>query len=207
LPDIACDIDTPSGPARASLLIGGRSGLLCLGHGAGGGVGAPDLAAVAVAAAQAGWTVALVEQPYRVAGKRAPAPAPRLDAAWAAVVASLRGSWPGPLVCGGRSSGGRVACRTAAQVGADGVVCLAFPLRPPQRPEQSRAGELLAVEVPLLVVQGRRDPFGGPDDLPPVATVVAVDGDHSLRNSAAEVAASVADWLRALPPLRGQRVT
>ena len=197
-----CDIDTPSGPARASLLIGGRAGLLCLGHGAGGGIGAPDLAAVAVAAAHVGWTAALVEQPYRVAGKRAPAPAPRLDAAWVAVVAALRASWPGPLVCGGRSSGGRVACRTAAAVGADGIVCLAFPLGPPNRPEQTRADELLAVDVPLLVVQGRRDPFGGPDDLPPVGTVVAVDGDHSLRGSAAEVAAAVAGWLSDLPAPR-----
>jgi uncharacterized protein len=197
-------VDTPVGAARVHLTVGKR-GLLCLGHGAGGGFGAPDLVAVARAAIEAGWSVALVEQPYRVAGRRAPDRAPKLDVAWEAAVAAVCGL-PAlarrrqPLVCGGRSSGARVACRTAAATGADAVVCLAFPLHPPARPGQSRADELAAVGVPLLVVQGDRDPFGRPDELPAVGEVIAVAGDHSLRRSATEAAAAVAGWLA------GQRV-
>src|SRR5512132_236003 len=106
-----------------------------LGHGASGGVGARDLRAVADVAREARCNVALVEQPYRVAGRRAPAPARQLDAAWTAVVEHLRaGELRGlPLVVGGRSSGARVACRTAAATGPVGVLCLAFPLQPPRR--------------------------------------------------------------------------
>jgi predicted alpha/beta-hydrolase family hydrolase len=112
------------------------------------------------------------------------------------VVAALRERAPGlPVVTGGRSSGARVACRTAEQCGAAGVVCLAFPLRPPRRPEQTRVEELLAVPVPVLVVQGERDPFGGPQDFPAYGEVVAVAGDHSLRRSAAQVAEIVVGWL------------
>lgn len=176
-------------------------GLLCLGHGAGGGTDAPDLVAVTIAAASAGWTVARIDQPYRVAGRRAPAPAARLDEAWAAVVAGLRTRFAaGPLVTGGRSSGARVACRTATMCGAAGVVCLAFPLRPPRRPDVSRLPELVGVGVPVLVVQGERDPFGGPQDFPADIGVVAVAGDHSLKSSAGAVAGAVTDWL-------AQRVT
>jgi predicted alpha/beta-hydrolase family hydrolase len=168
-----------------------------LGHGAGGGVEAPDLVAVAQAALAAGWTVARVEQPYRVAGRRAPDRAVKLDQAWTEVVAALRGRSKAPLVTGGRSSGARVACRTAAATGAAGVVCLAFPLRPPGRPgAPSRAAELLAVPVPVLVVQGERDPFGGPAELPSGPVVVSVPGDHSLRRSAAAAAEAVARWLQ-----------
>jgi hypothetical protein len=166
-----------------------------LGHGAGGGVEAPDLLAVTAALSTAGWTVARVEQPYRVRGSRAPARAPALDAAWTAVAEALRPDWPGPLVTGGRSSGARVACRTAAATGAAAVVCLAFPLRPPRRPDTSRADELAGVDVPVLVVQGDRDPFGGPVDFPPGPTVVGVPGDHSLRRSAPLVATAVVEWL------------
>ena len=198
--DEVVDLASPSGPARARITAGGTRGLLCLGHGAGGGVDAPDLVAVAAAAVTAGWTVARIEQPYRVAGRRAPERAPRLDAAWVTVVAELRRRYPGgALVCGGRSSGARVACRTAADCGCAGVVCLAFPLRPPRRPDQTRLDELLAVDVPVLVVQGERDPFGTPADFPADVEVCAVAGDHSLRRSAGDVAAAVVGWL-------GQRV-
>jgi predicted alpha/beta-hydrolase family hydrolase len=195
--------------ARVSRPRGRSRGLLVLGHGAGGGVEAPDLLAVAAAAVSAGWTVARVEQPYRVAGRRAPDRAPRLDAAWIEIVAALRGRSRKPLVTGGRSSGARVACRTAALTGSAGVVCLAFPLQPPSqplrpaqspsrpgRPAASRAGELLGVTVPVLVVQGTRDPFGGPAALPAGPTVVPVDDDHSLRRSAALAADAVRDWLQ-----------
>lgn len=173
---------------------------LILGHGAGGGVGSRDLVAVTGVALAAGVTVALVEQPYRVAGRRSPAPAHQLDAAWTAVVDQLRrGKLRGlPLVVGGRSSGARVACRTAEATGAVAVLCLAFPLRPPHRSgataRPSRLSELDAVTVPTLVVQGERDPFG----IPPgsaLRTVVRVPGDHSLRTDPEAVSAAVREWL------------
>ena len=167
-----------------------------LGHGAGGGVTSPDLTAAASAANDAGLTVALVEQPYRVAGRRSPAPAGQLDAAWISVVSQLplKGL---PLIVGGRSAGARVACRTAEEVGAVAVLCLAFPVHPPGRPEKSRLDELDAVKVPVLVVQGERDPFGMPPPAPN-RTVVRVPGTHSIRSSGA-VANAVADWLESLP--------
>ena len=170
---------------------------LVLGHGAGGGVGSPDLVGAARAARSAGLSVALVEQPYRVAGRRSPAPASQLDAAWAAVVLGLRtGALSGLSVfTGGRSSGARVACRTAAETGSVGVVCLAFPLHPPGRPETSRLSELDTVTVPTLVVQGERDPFGMPPAGPNRA-VVRIPGTHSLRSSE-NVAVAVAEWLAA----------
>lgn len=169
-----------------------------LGHGAGGGVNASDLTAAARAAQAVGFNVALVEQPYRVAGRRSPAPARQLDAAWLAVIARLRDGPLGtvPLVVGGRSAGARVACRTASETGARGVVCLAFPLHLPGRaddPAHSRIAELDAVRLPVLVVQGESDPFGMPPD-GPNRTVVRVPGDHALRNTAA-VEAALADWL------------
>ena len=98
-----------------------------------------------------------------------------------------------PLFVGGRSAGARVACRTADAVGAVGVVALAFPLHPPGKPEKSRADEL-QVPVPLRIVQGMRDPFGRPDEFPPGIDVVAVPGDHGLRQGVAEVVAAVADF-------------
>jgi uncharacterized protein len=174
---------------------------LVLGHGAGGGVGSPDLVATRDTALGLGFTVALVEQPYRVAGRRSPAPAPQLDAAWLAVVLQLRSRRLRGLeiVCGGRSSGARVACRTAAEAGAVGVLCLAFPLHPPGRggdPSKSRLPELEAPEVPVLVVQGERDPFGIPPP-GPGREVVLVPGTHSLRSTAA-IAVAVGDWLGAV---------
>jgi uncharacterized protein len=172
-----------------------------LGHGAGGGVESPDLVAATEAALEAGLGVVLVEQPYRVAGRRSPAPAKQLDAAWISVVGQLRkGELEGlPVICGGRSSGARVACRTAADVGASAVLCLAFPVHPPGRggdPTKSRLPELDAVTVPTLVVQGERDPFGIPPD-GPNRTVVLVPGTHSLR-SKAPIGAAVSGWLARL---------
>jgi predicted alpha/beta-hydrolase family hydrolase len=192
------EIETPSGPARAHLTqprIRPPRGLLVLGHGAGGGVDAPDQLAVTAALSSAGWSVARVEQPYRVKGHRAPEAAPRLDAAWIAVVRALRARRRGPIVVGGRSSGARVACRTASEVGAAAVVALAFPLHPPGKPEKSRLDELVAVTMPTLVVQGDRDAFGTAGELPAGPTVVSVRGDHSLRQAPADVAAAVSDWL------------
>ena len=189
-------VETPVGPARTHLRPADGPGLLVLGHGAGGGIQAPDLTRVAAAASAAGWSVGLVEQPYRVAGRRAPDRAEKLDAAWVAVLTALTSRLPGcVLVTGGRSSGARVACRTGASTGAAGVVCLAFPLHPPGRPDKSRASELTAAGVPTLVVQGERDPFGGPADLPKGPEVIAVSGDHSLRKLNDESLARVAGWL------------
>jgi predicted alpha/beta-hydrolase family hydrolase len=174
-----------------------------LGHGAGGSVTARDLVEARDAALSVDIAVALVEQPYRVAGRRAPAPAAQLDAAWTSVVEALRAGWSHelPLVTGGRSSGARVACRTSGATGAVGVLCLAFPLQPPRgkRPEPlpTRLPELDAVEVETLVVQGERDRFG----MPPAAarrTVCVVPGDHSLRQGLASAAPLVAEWLRRL---------
>jgi predicted alpha/beta-hydrolase family hydrolase len=173
---------------------------MMLGHGAGGGVGSPDLVAATEVAAAARVAVALVEQPYRVAGRRSPAPAHQLDAAWTAVAEHLgAGPLAGlPLRAGGRSAGARVACRTAAETGAIAVLCLAFPLHPPGRPDKSRLPELDAVAVPTLVVQGEADPFGMPPAGPNRA-VVPVPGTHSLRNGTA-IAAAVETWLGQLLP-------
>jgi hypothetical protein len=195
------EIETPSGPARAHVSPqrgGARRGLAVLGHGAGGGVETRDLLAVTHALNEIGWEVARVEQPYRVKGHRAPEAAPRLDAAWISVVATLRGRRKGPILVGGRSSGARVACRTAGAVGASAVLALAFPLHPPGKPEKSRADELTAVQVPALVVQGDRDPFGTPSDFPAGSTVVGVRGDHSLRQEPAVIAKAVLDWLEGM---------
>ncbi len=191
------EIETPHGPARAHLTkVRGAAGALVLGHGAGGGVGAPDLVAAAEVAQAEKLSVALVEQPYRVAGRRSPAPAAQLDAAWIAVVERLNAKeLKGlPLVCGGRSSGARVACRTSADTGAVGVLCLAFPLHPPGRPAVTRQDELDAVSVPVLVVQGASDPFGMPAP-GPSRTVVTVAGNHSLRSDREAIRTAVRDWL------------
>jgi uncharacterized protein len=199
------DVDTSQGRARVHLARTPQArAALILGHGAGGGVAAPDLRAAATAACGQGFTVALVEQPYRVAGRSSPAPAPRLDSAWIDVVEHLRQSELAdlPLVAGGRSSGARVACRTAGALKAVGVICLAFPLLPPQRanataPPRSRLDELEAVPVPVLVVQGRKDRFG----IPPATgdrAVVQIAGDHSLRSDRPAVEAAVGDWLASL---------
>ncbi|MFD8195353.1 alpha/beta hydrolase family protein [Streptomyces wuyuanensis] len=176
-------VETPAGDARITWHPAtGRAGVvLAVSHGAGGGVGAQDLQALAAALPAAGVTVALVEQPWRVAGKKV-APAPKtLDTGW-------RGLWPAlekkglPIVAGGRSAGARVACRTARELGARAVLALSFPLHPPGKPEKSRAEELLGAGVPVLVVQGGNDPFGRPEEFPDGSyELIEVDAaDHGL---------------------------
>jgi predicted alpha/beta-hydrolase family hydrolase len=196
------EIETPHGQAKVHLhRADAPKAALILGHGAGGGVESGDLVTAREVALDAGVSAALVEQPYRVAGRRSPAPARQLDAAWTAVVDHLRGGELHglPLIVGGRSLGARVACRTAEASGAIGVLCLAFPVHAPGRtePEKSRLPELDAVDVPTLVVQGSRDPFGMP---PPGSNraVVQVAGDHSLRTDLPAVAAAVRSWLTGL---------
>jgi hypothetical protein len=206
------DVQTPHGLARvrledgeAAAQRGARPLALVLGHGAGGGVGSTDLRAATEAAVALGLTVALVEQPYRVAGRRSPPPARQLDTAWLAVTEALaRGPLAGHrLIVGGRSSGARVACRTAEIAGATGVVCLAFPLLPPGAARQgdaskSRLAELEAVpaSIPVLIVQGERDPFGMP---PPGEnrSVVPIAGTHTLSSGKA-VRSAVSPWLAVL---------
>ncbi|MFF2521591.1 alpha/beta hydrolase family protein [Streptomyces liangshanensis] len=159
-------VGTPGGDARITWYAAKDPRLvLALGHGAGGGIEARDLRALAAALPPLGFTVALVEQPWRVAGKKL-APAPKtLDTAWRAVWPALAGAGP-TVVAGGRSAGARVACRTAAELGAHAVLALSFPLHPPGKPEKSRAAELLGSGVPTLVVQGGNDPFGKPAEFP-----------------------------------------
>ena len=194
-------IDTPSGEAVAHLHpVDAPRAWLVLGHGAGGGVEAPDLIAATEAARAEGVAVALVEQPYRVAGRRSPAPAKRLDEAWTAVLADLsdRELEGLPRIVGGRSLGARVACRTLEETGGDAVLCLAFPLEPPARkgkePSPSRLPELAAVTAPMLVIQGDRDRFGMP---PSTARrkVAVVPGDHGLKADTDAVGAAVRSWL------------
>lgn len=195
------DLDTPHGPARVyPRLAEDPVGALVLGHGAGGGVKTPDLEAAARAARSVDFSVALVEQPYRVAGRRSQPPAAQLDASWLAVIEQLRDGVLAelPLVAGGRSAGARVACRTAAEVGAAAVLCLAFPLHPPGRasdPSKSRLSELDAVRLPVLVVQGESDPFGMPPP-GPARKIVPVPGNHALRSTAA-IEAAIPGWLQA----------
>jgi len=189
------DVETSVGTARVHL-YGQGDGLLVLGHGAGGGVDTVDLNAARDAAVDLGWRVALVEQPWRLKGKKVAEPPTKLDAAWVDVLASLKGR---PLVVGGRSAGARVACRTAATVGADAVVCLAFPLHPPGKPEKSRLDELTAVAVPVLVVQGDRDAFGVPE-----GAHLVPGADHGFRvakgnpGAGPQVRDAVAEWLASL---------
>lgn len=196
MPRFDLTLETPRGPAAAIVAdpSGPPLGQLVLGHGAGGGVDAPDLVAVCDAAVAAGVRVALVTQPYRVAGRRAPAPAGHLDEAWISVVDALR--VPDlPLIVGGRSSGARVACRTATRLGAAGVLALAFPLHPPGKPEKSRAGELPEA-VPALVVNGDRDPFGVPVPGGLVEVAVRPGAVHDLRKDLEGTVAIVLEWLR-----------
>ena len=196
----AFEIETPHGPARANVdAAANPAGTLVIGHGAGGGTEAVDIQAAAEVAREAGVTVVLVEQPYRAAGRKSPAPPKQLDAAWEAVIADLRerGVVTGPLIAGGRSLGARVACRTAAVVGADAVLCLAFPVHPPGKaddPSKSRQGELDAVDLPVLVVQGESDPFGMPT-AGPNRKVVTVAGNHGLKADLPAVRDAVAAWL------------
>ncbi len=179
-------IGTPVGEARVDVSTAvDHWATLVLGHGAGGGIGAADLVALANRLPAHGIQVVRVEQPWVGAGRKVATPPPTLDRAWVTVLEHL--SVDGPLFVGGRSAGARVACRTASEVGAHGVLCLAFPLHPPGRPEKSRLAELdipADAGLPTLVLQGTRDAFGGPADIPaaPGRLVVPVEGgDHSLR--------------------------
>jgi len=200
-------IGTPVGDARVHLTMSSPSrATLVLGHGAGGGIEAADLVALAATLPGNGVTVVRVEQPWRVAGRRVATPPATLDRGWLAVLAALRTR--GPLIVGGRSAGARVACRTATSVGAIGVVALAFPLHPPGRPDRSRLPELESAGVPTLVVQGERDQFGGPDAFArrrlSSYVVHAVPGaDHSFRVTRADdraatiasLVSTVRDWV------------
>ncbi|HEV2639092.1 MAG TPA: alpha/beta family hydrolase [Actinocrinis sp.] len=217
-------VETPAGEARITTFpaSGHRRATVVLSHGAGGGIEAPDLQALAAALPQEGFEVALVEQPWRVAGKRI-APAPKtLDLGWRAVLAHLTGIGTGtdsgrgtdsgervPVIVGGRSAGARVACRTGLDTGAAGVLALAFPLHPPGKPEKSRIEELLHTGLPTLVVQGGADPFGGPQefpDLPPGHQLVGLPaGGHefAVRKGQPPVIDGIADaviaWLETVP--------
>lgn len=218
------DVPTGEGPAQVRVLRpptgADERGTLLLGHGAGGARDAADVLALTELADE-GWTVVLVDQPWRVAGRRVASRPPALDRAFAEVTAALRGpGWqashgirlPRPWVLGGRSAGARVACRAGVdeqgkvQEGVAGVVCLAFPLHPPGRPERSRAAELarpVAAGLPTLVVQGRRDPFGTPEEVRaavrgPALRLVAVQGTHSPSPDLGTVRRHVATFLRVL---------
>ncbi|GAA2126729.1 alpha/beta family hydrolase [Nocardioides bigeumensis] len=189
------EVATPSGPARIHPApVDDARAVLLLGHSAGGGVDDRALQAARTGAAAAGVSTVLLEMPYRVAGSKRPHGPAEADAAWLAVVAHLREHVPDlVLVSGGRSYGGRIACRTSAAAGAAGVLCLAFPLDPSYG--SSRQHELDAVSAPMLVVQGERDPFGRPAPAPPLREVVLVRGDHSLRTALPDVTAHVREWL------------
>lgn len=198
------DVETPQGPGRVHVFGAGSRATLVLGHGAGGGIGAPDLQLLAAELPGDGFTVCLVEQPWRVAGRRIAGRPPTLDAAWVPIVAAVRPAGPaggalppGPLIVGGRSAGARVACRTAQTVGAVGVLALSFPLHPPGRPERSRAEELRAPldhGIGVRVVQGSTDPWGTPAEvaaeLPDAAYVREVAGAHSFTRRPLDVLAA-----------------
>lgn len=194
LGDVQVLVPTPAGEARITRFpaaaAGRRRALLVLGHGAGGGIQAPDLQALAAALPARGVEVALVEQPWRVAGKKIAPPPKTLDAGWVPVIEQLRkeadteSAAEVPLIAGGRSAGARVACRTGKATGAAGVLALAFPLHPPGKPEKSRAAELLDTGLPTLIVQGATDPFGTAAQfpaLPKTHRLVALPaGNHEL---------------------------
>jgi len=213
------DVDTQVGLARAVIDVPDRStattpvGRLLLGHGAGGGVEAKDLVRVRDVALDLGWAVARVVQPWRVAGKRVAVAPPKLDQAWLDVAEALQQQQAAfasgtPLVLGGRSAGARVASRTRQQLLADAVLCLAFPLHPPGKPEKTRISELTAAaeHVPVLVIQGERDPFGSPQDVRDAVqqnlpdhvenvTIAAVAGDHSLGRDLDALSAAAEQFL------------
>lgn len=206
-PTAVREIDTPQGPGRVTIRRPRNArGSVVLGHGAGGQGWSVEIVALTEALTGDGWAVALVDQPWRVAGRRVATPPRALDAAWVPILASLtsgRAALPRPLVVGGRSAGARVACRTAVEVGANSVLCVSFPLHPPGKPESSRADELLApvrAGLPVHVVQGERDPFGTPDEvravLPDPEVVSSAKGSHSFGRQPEDVVEAVREWLR-----------
>jgi predicted alpha/beta-hydrolase family hydrolase len=204
-------VPTPLGDARITRFpsLGSTRAALVLGHGAGGGIEAPDLQALAADLPASGIEVALVEQPWRVAGKRL-GPMPKsLDTAWRAVMEHYRRDVADiPVIVGGRSAGARVACRTGAETGASGVLALAFPLHPPGEPEKSRVDELLGTGLPTLVVQGATDPFGAPSEfptLPPSHRLVGLPaGNHGFGVRKSEqpviddITRAVTEWISSL---------
>lgn len=211
------EVATAHGPARVRRRRpDDPRGLVILTHGANGAIGTKDLLALATALPEHGWSVALVEQAFVVAGRRTPPRAPAQDEAYLPVVAALvadvanaaGGARVGPVVLGGRSNGARVACRTAVASGGDGVLCLAFPLHPPGAPDRSRADELArpyAADLPVLVVQGRTDAFGTPAEVfaaaPAGAEIVEVPGGHGFTANPVAVVEAVLAWLgREWPP-------
>ncbi len=208
------EISTAAGPARAEVDVAAGSRtepefLLVLTHGAGGGVASKDLLAASRGGLAAGAVVVRVLQPYRVRGARAPGSPGRQDAAWLEIIAALREQHPAlPLVQGGRSNGARVACRTARAAGAAAVLALAFPLHPPGKagdPDRSRAGELRSAGVPVLVINGERDPFGIPDETDADALIVLPGETHALSGRPDAIAAATSSWLREVLRRAGQR--
>ena len=204
------EVDTPMGPARVHLTRPAEvRGVLALTHGAGGSLRAPEFAPLRETLAADGWALALVEQAWVLTGRKMPPQAPTQDPAWLPVVEWLRSGrrrLAGPLVVGGKSNGARVACRTAHVSGADGVLCLSFPLHPPGRPDVSRAEELrapLAHGIPLHVVQGRTDPFGTPAEvraeLPDPAMVSEAAGAHAFPRNPVDVVEAAHAFLAGLP--------
>jgi predicted alpha/beta-hydrolase family hydrolase len=194
------EIMTGAGPAHAEVdAAAGAEFILVLTHGAGGGVGTKDILAASKAGTEAGAVVVTVTQPYRIGGARAPGSPQRQDAAWLEIIRALRDKYPGlPLVQGGRSNGARLACRTAQKAGAAAVIALAFPLHPPGKaddPERSRAGELRAAGVPVLVINGDRDPFGIPDPADADKLIVLPGETHALSRRPQAITTAVASWL------------
>ena len=201
-------VETPLGPCRLTVSAADDPrAVLLLGHGAGGGIEAFDLLALASALPRRGLTVIRHEQPWRVAGRKTVALPERVDQGWRPALDAVTTRYAGlPLWVGGRSAGARGACRNFDDRQA-GVVCLSFPLHPPGRPDVSRIGELAGVSGPVLVVQGESDPFGSPKDVRDAAMaaggaqplVIGVPGTHSFSRRADvrdSIVTSVADFLR-----------
>jgi len=177
--------------------------LLVLTHGSGGGTDAADLLAVRDAAVADGGAVARVQQPYRVAGRRAPGSAAAQDAAWLEIIAGIRAEvgTAVPLIQGGRSNGARVACRTARAVEARGIIALSFPLHPPGKPEKTRRDELLVADpVDVLVINGGSDPFGIPDAGDAAEVRVIPGQPHSFRKGFDVIVDTVTAWLQRWVP-------
>ncbi|MFV0462736.1 MAG: alpha/beta family hydrolase [Nostocoides sp.] len=200
------EVPTTMGPARVHRwLPEGPRGSLVLTHGANGRLTTNDLQALRRALLDRGWAVALVEQAFVVAGRRIPPRPPTQDAAWVSVMDALRDgplAMPQPMIIGGRSNGARVACRTAARLDAAGVLGLAFPLHPPRQPEKSRADDLAqtaGTSRPVLIIQGRNDPFGTPEEIryaaPEGVEVVQVRGGHGFARDPDDLVDAVLDWL------------
>lgn len=162
---------------------------LVLAHGAGAAMDSPFLANFAAGLAEQGVRVARFEFPYmrerRVSGARKPPDRePSLRRAWLAAIAALGGG--GRLVIGGKSLGGRIASLIADEAAARGLVCLGYPFLPPGSARPPRTAHLGGLRTPTLIVQGTRDPFGGPAEVAGYTLAAGIrlhwieDGDHSL---------------------------